>query len=505
MTATGRPGRCRSLRRALLKGLLGTLSAGVLSAPFAVAWRYGDHGPAGVSAQAEPPAGPDDARPAALPPGPGAAPVVLTYHDVAPHPRSRYAVTPERFAAQLTALRAAGYRTLSTAEFTGFLATGRTPAPRTVYLTFDDGTRGLWRYADPILARHRMTAAAYLITGAVGTHRPYYLSWPEVRRMADSGRWDFQDHTHLSHRRAPVDATGRLGSVLAHRLWRPELRRTETPAEYRERVRRDLGQSLAAFRDHGLPAPRLFAHPFSESAEQHNEVLRQLLREHFTAALTNTASPPLPPGRRAAAAGQVQRLEVLGRTTPDELLRLIGSWRTAVPGDVPDPLGHKKLWESAGGPPGTRLDALTGHGPLRGTYAAASYRPVATADWRSYQVQVTADRLEGTRDSVSVTVRDGSAYPCVLTVGARTVRTTERIPGAPARTTVRRLASAGAHRVRLEVSPAAVTVTVDGAVTFTRPAPSRDAGLTGGGVALAVRNEDPGRPWPRVAALRILP
>ncbi|MEW2292907.1 hypothetical protein ABZ719_09400 [Streptomyces sp. NPDC006743] len=104
-----------------------------------------------------------------------------------------------------------------------------------------------------------------------------------------------------------------------------------------------------------------------------------------------------------------------------------------------------------------------------------------------------------------MTVRDGSAYPCVLTVGAHTVRTTERIPGAPARTTVRRLASAGSHRVRLDVSPAAVTVTVDGAVTFTRPAPSRDAGRTGGGVALAVRNEDPGQPWPRVAALRILP
>ncbi|WP_158771547.1 NAD(P)-binding domain-containing protein [Streptomyces sp. NRRL S-340] len=39
----------------------------------------------------------------------------------------------------------------------------------------------------------------------------------------------------------------------------------------------------------------------------------------------------------------------------------------------------------------------------------------------------------------------------------------------------------------------------------TRPAPSRDAGRTGGGVAPAVRYEDPGQPWPRVAALRILP
>ncbi|MFB7596569.1 polysaccharide deacetylase family protein [Streptomyces sp. NPDC056160] len=505
MTGGVRHGRSRSLRRALLTGLLGTLSIAVLGTPFAVAWHYEGHRQGAVSAQAPPPAGPDDARPGPVPSGPAAAPVVLAYHDIAPHSESRFAVAPERFAAQLTALRAAGYRTLSTGEFTDFLATGRAPGPRTVYLTFDDGTRGLWAYADPILADHRMTAAAYLVTGSVGTHRPYYLSWPEVRRMADSGRWDFQDHTHRSHRRAPVDAAGRLGSVLAHRLWLPGPRRPETPAEYRQRVRRDLRQSLAAFRDHGLPAPRLFAYPFSESAERHNEVLRQLLREHFTAVLTNTASPALPPGRRAAAAGEVQRLEVLRGTTPQELLRRIGSWRTAVPGDVRDPLGHEELWESRDGAPGTRLDTLTGRGPRRGTYAAASYRPVATADWRTYRVEVTADRLDGTRDSVSVTVRDGSAYPCVLTVGARTARLTERLPGAPARTTVRRLGPAGIHRVRLEVSPAAVTVTVDGTPAFTRPVTSREAGRTAGGVALAVRNEDPEQPWPRVAALRILP
>ncbi|MEK8172151.1 polysaccharide deacetylase family protein [Streptomyces sp. M19] len=66
---------------------------------------------------------------------------------------------------------------------------------RSVYLTFDDGAQGLWRYADPVLARHRMRAAAFLITRHVGGRHSYYLSWDEVGRMARSGRWDFQSHT----------------------------------------------------------------------------------------------------------------------------------------------------------------------------------------------------------------------------------------------------------------------------------------------------------------------
>lgn len=233
--------------RPLLRAALGLLTAAVVALPFTAAWQY-DTLRRAVAEQAAPPApssgdgGPGlgaDAEPAPA----RNAPVVLAYHDVGPDDRSRYTVSPEHFDAQLRALRDAGYRTLTTREFTGFLRTGRTPGPRTVHLTFDDGTHGLWTHADPVLARYGMKAAAYLITGQVGTHRPYYLSWPEVERMARSGRWDFQAHTHLSHERAAVDAAGHERSVFTNRLWLADEGRVETSDEYRRRVAADLDRS----------------------------------------------------------------------------------------------------------------------------------------------------------------------------------------------------------------------------------------------------------------------
>ncbi len=506
---TGKPPTARGrLRRGLVRVALHGLALTVVAAPFAVAWQYDAHRRA-VSDQAPAPDSGSDARPRTAVPRHAAAPVVLAYHDVAPRSGSRYTVTPRRLDAQLSALHAAGYHTLTSGEFLRFLATGRPPARRSVYLTFDDGTRGLWAYADPILAKHRMKAAAYLITGSVATHRPYYLSWPEIDRMAASGRWDFQAHTHLSHRRAPVDASGRTGSVLANRVWLPGAGRLETEAEYRRRVREDLDSSLRAFRAHGLPAPRLFAYPFSEAVHRTNlprggsAHLQRLLRTRFAATLTNTTSRPLPAGPRAAAAGQVQRLEVFGTTTADGLLRRLRTWTSSAPGDVPDPLDHPGRWRFPDGPPGTGLAALTGDGPRRGTYASAEYRPLGTADWTTYRVRATVHRLRGTDTSVSVTVRHGSLHPCTVTLGANAVRLTERTPGGHPRVTTRRLEPSSVHRLVLHVTPRAVRAEVDGTPRIThRTAPVAGAHAAGG-IALAVRNDSPRTTWPRFTSLHV--
>ncbi|MER6674528.1 polysaccharide deacetylase family protein [Streptomyces sp. NPDC000983] len=510
LNPASRDGGRGRLRLPLTRVVLGALALAVFAAPFAAAWQY-EAGRRTVSAQVPAPGREADARPRAEAARTAAAPVVLAYHDIAPRPRGRYTLTPERLDAQLSALAAAGYRTLSTAEFTEFLATGRTPAPRTVHLTFDDGTRGLWAYADPVLARHGMRAAAYLITGAVDTHRPYYLSWSEIGRMADSGRWDFQDHTHLAHRRAPVDGSGRPGSVLANRLWLPGERRLESAAEYRARVERDLDRSLGAFADHGLPRPRLFAYPYSETGGATNQsdgrttVLRELLADRFTATLTNTTSRPLPAGPRAAAAGQVRRLEVLGSTTPGGLLRALADWTTLAPGDVPRPLRRPGQWRDAnGGPAGTA--ALTGAGPETGTYASAAHLPLATAGWRTYRVAATADRLRGTGTGVSVEVGHGSLEPCVITLGANGLRVTQRRDGARPVVTVRRLDPARQHRLAVEVSPRAVRITVDGEVSLkVRVRDGARPARTDGGLALAVRNDAPDTAWPRFTSLRVSP
>ncbi|MFD7816441.1 polysaccharide deacetylase family protein [Streptomyces sp. NPDC059785] len=503
-----------------MRAVLGLLALAVVAAPFAAVRQYEAHRRA-VADQAPAPGG-GDARPRGSGGGPPAAPVVLAYHDVAPDAGGRYTVTPRSLDAQLSALRAAGYRTLSTAEFTAYLRTGRPPARRSVYLTFDDGTRGLWVHADPILAKYRMKAAAYLITGLVGTHRPYYLSWQETARMAGSGRWDFQAHTRHSHRRAPVDASGRTGSVLANRLWLPARGRLETEDEYRRRIEADLDGSARDLADHGLPAARLFAYPFSETAQRTNlagrdvSLLQRLLRARFAAALTNTAPRPLPAGPRAAAAGQAQRLEVLSSTTPARLLRQVSEWTSVTPGQVREPLRRPGRWQASDGTPEAVLAALTGRGPhaARTGCLTARYRPVATADWTAYRVRATAAGLRSTSNSVSVTVRDGSSRPVTLTVGRNTARLTDRVTGTPApgaaaggapRTRTGRLAPSAAHRLTLLVSPRRVRAVVDGrTVLALRTPPGSDPAEHSGGFALAARNATAGA-WPRFTALDVAP
>ncbi|CAL9306673.1 polysaccharide deacetylase family protein [Streptomyces sp. SudanB182_2057] len=510
-TTTAGRGTGRRLSGAAVRSASAALAAVVVATPFLGAWSY-ENARRAVSAQAAAPRAGQDALPGEIVRTRASAPIVLAYHDVNPEPTNDYTLTPRQLDTQLAKLAAAGYRSLTTEEFTRYLATGTTPAPHTVYLTFDDGTRGLWAHADQVLAKHHMHAASFLITGAVGTHRPYYLSWAEIGLMKSSGRWDFQDHTHLSHERAAIDAAGHQGSVLANRLWLADENRLETESEYRTRVRADLDESLRAFSDHRLPAPQLFAYPFSETAGPTNlaardtSVLERLLRERFTASLTNVSSRPLPAGPRAAAARQVQRLEVMRTTSTNTFAKQLNEWVSRAPDEVPEPLRNPEQWQFPGSPSGTGLAALTGKGVANGTYVSAVHLPMGTADWNTYRVSATVAGLSGTRTSASVEVGHGSLVPVTVTVSEAGVRVTERPADGTARVTTGRLAPAAEHRLNLEVSPGGVRVTVDGGhALVARATEEPDPARTGGGVSLAVRNEADEAAWPRFRALRISP
>ncbi|MFF5900508.1 polysaccharide deacetylase family protein [Streptomyces argenteolus] len=503
-------------RSAPARALLGLLALTLVCVPFYGAWRYHEFRRAVTSQEAPPrPAAGAGAAAQGASAGPrtrGAGPVVLAYHDVGRNGSSRYTVTPEAFDAQLAALAAAGYRTLSSAEFVAYLRGGRAPGPRSVFLTFDDGTHGLWVHADRILAKYRMRAAAFLITRAVGSHRPYYLSWEEIGRMAGSGRWDFENHTHDLHRRAAVGADGRRSSVLTGRLWLPGEARRETEAEYRRRVEEDLDRANADITRHGLPAPRLFAYPFSEASGDEaamttNATLRAALDARFTAALTNSSDRPLPAGRRAAAAREVQRVEVTAETGVRDLLAAVERWTAVSPDACPAPLTRPGLWRRNDRSGATGLGALTGAGPHpEGTeYAAASYRPASTADWSSYTVDARAARLRESKNNVGLIVRDGSLDPLAVAVSFSYVRLMERQGGHWREVGRRKLRNAAEHRVTVTVDGDRTLVVVDGTVQIKRSGSRVTGGDASGGFALSVRNGDPDGVWPRFASLSVRP
>ncbi|MEV6111449.1 polysaccharide deacetylase family protein [Streptomyces sp. NPDC052109] len=430
------------------------------------------------------------------------APVVLAYHDIG-YNKSDYAVTPKAFEAQMAALEQAGYRSLTTDEFVDYLKGGPAP-PRSVYITFDDGPNGLWVYGDRILARHHMHGTVFLITGRVD-QRPYYLSWQEIQRMADSGRWDFQDHTHDLHRRGAVDAAGHTASMLANRLWLKTENRLETPQEYEDRVTADIKRSFADFSGHGLPRPQVFAFPFSEATEKVNlpkpgPSLQGLMNRYFAATMTNESSRPLTASRRAAGARVVQRLEVLSGTRLDHLMSGIARWTQVAPSD-PAPLAHPELWDRNDGTSLTDLDAFTGKGAAASgsaRYVSADYRDMSSVDWTGYQVDATVSGLGDGTNQGGVQVRHGSLEPVDVSVsqGSLVLSADGKHVGEA------RLVPSSSHHMRVTVKGRTTTVQVDGTVTLHHTAALGAADITGG-IGIRVGINRAGAAWPTFTALSV--
>jgi peptidoglycan/xylan/chitin deacetylase (PgdA/CDA1 family) len=133
----------------------------------------------------------------------------LCYHSVHPAGPKYLSVTPEAFEDHLRVLRRGGYRA-GTVEDLFTLARGGRPTERLAFLSFDDGFLDTHTYAWPLLRRHGLTGATFLVSGSVEApaldwpditpDAPRYpdvmrpLSWAMVEEMAAHGM-EFGSHT----------------------------------------------------------------------------------------------------------------------------------------------------------------------------------------------------------------------------------------------------------------------------------------------------------------------
>ena len=148
---------------------------------------------------------------------------ILMYHEVAGRSdtRSRLAVPPASFAAQLAYLRDAGFSTITFAHAAAALADGGPLPDRAVVLTFDDGFADFHREALPLLSRYGFTATVFVTTGWIadaGRHsagnRPgQMLCWTQIREAVAAGM-EIGAHSH-AHPQLDQLEQGRLEGELA--------------------------------------------------------------------------------------------------------------------------------------------------------------------------------------------------------------------------------------------------------------------------------------------------
>jgi peptidoglycan/xylan/chitin deacetylase (PgdA/CDA1 family) len=501
----------RRARHHLLRGVVVLAAVLVVLAVFGGTWVI-EHRHDGLDAQhdtgASALAPADRARylaAAARPMVAGEAPIVLTYHDINPVGRdSTYIVRPVAFEAQMQMLHAAGYRTLTADQFAAYVQGRFVPAPRSVLITFDDGTAGLWVYADRILARYGFHAVSFVITGRVGTHRPYYLTWPEIAHLSRTGRWDFESHTHDLHSAVPI-GPGRVGSNLSNRIYTNGA--LESMDDFRTRVSGDLQRSVDDLVAHDLPRPQLFAYPFSDivgkvTDRTTTQFPKDVVAQLFTASFVDISPTALPASRRVAAIRMIQRLEVFTHDTDGDIFGEMTQMST-LPVAVIDPLTTDPRWFEDGGhpapvrvgPQSVSVDAASL------TYAKADWAPQRTSDWVGYRADATVAGLSEQHDVTgSVRARAGSAAEITVRVSAHEAQISD---ATGKRLQVVRVPSRASHRVTITVHERATEIRLDGGAPTIVPCTGGD--LSHGGIGIAVRRAALPDPFPTFGALRVTP
>jgi hypothetical protein len=191
---------------------------------------------------------------------------VLVYHgiDVVPRPDDPYSIAQAEFARQMAMLAKDGFHAISIAQYARFAAGEAAGLPdRPILITFDDGRLDSYVGADAILERYGMRASMFVITSYAGAAKPGYLSWPQLRAMAGTQRWDLQEHAHAGHVRIPTGPGGRTGPYYANLTYRSGTRETFTA--FKRRVTSDIlaGRRLMAAQIPGFE-PLAFAVPYGD-------------------------------------------------------------------------------------------------------------------------------------------------------------------------------------------------------------------------------------------------
>jgi peptidoglycan/xylan/chitin deacetylase (PgdA/CDA1 family) len=216
---------------------------------------------------------------------------VLMYHVIGtPPPAAPYPelfVSPRLFAAQIAALARAGYHAV-TLDRVWQAWHGRAPLPpRPVVLTFDDGYRGDYGAAMPILHRHRWPGVLNLLVANLHRHGWGLKAWM-VRRMIANG-WEVDSHT-LTH---------------------PDLATVGT-----RRLRREVRGSRAVLRRLFHVPVRFFCYP---SGAFDAAVIAAVRRAGYLGATTEIAGLA-----RRSRPFRLARIRVAGGEPPAELLHTIG-------------------------------------------------------------------------------------------------------------------------------------------------------------------------------------
>ena len=217
---------------------------------------------------------------------------VLCYHDVQQDVRLNadpYAVDSAQLVAQFAWMKDNGYRVVSLDDVIAAREGRRALPAKAVVLTFDDGYRSVYTRVFPLLKLFKYPAIVALsgrwLDAAPGETVEYegkqvggdrFLSWEQIREMADSGLVELASHTYDLHRGIPANPQGSLvPAVIAYR-YDAANGTYEDERAHMARLRADFARNSTLIESKAGRRPRVMVWPFGRDSIQAIEVAREL-------------------------------------------------------------------------------------------------------------------------------------------------------------------------------------------------------------------------------------
>jgi poly-beta-1,6-N-acetyl-D-glucosamine N-deacetylase len=182
--------------------------------------------------------------------------VVLVYHHVSETAPALTSVTPAVFDSHLDYLQENNFTVWPLARILAALREGKPLPENTVAITFDDAYQSIYTEAFPRLRKRNWPFTLFVSSEAVDRGYDNYLSWLQLRELADSGV-ELGNHSH-SH------------AHLVRRL------QDESDAQWRQRVIEDIDTAAQRLHQETGSRSRLFAYPYGEYSPALQDIVRSL-------------------------------------------------------------------------------------------------------------------------------------------------------------------------------------------------------------------------------------
>ena len=211
--------------------------------------------------------------------GPRVQVPILLYHRFGPA-IDGMTVTAGVFESHLKYLNDHGYTAIPLKELVDYLLkAGPSPKNRSVIITADDGHRSVYSTMFPIVNRYRVPVTLFLYPSAI-SNASYAMTWDELRKMKETGLFDFQSHTY----------------------WHPDFRKEKKrlkPEEYEKFVEMQLKKSREKIEKELNVKVTMLAWPFGiydgeliEEAHEAGYVAAFTMERHYAGLSDNIMALP---------------------------------------------------------------------------------------------------------------------------------------------------------------------------------------------------------------------